>query len=332
MIIGDYPTREDKLFGTLFNGASGRELIRMCADAGIDFTSTYRTSVFHCLGDSFSFEGYCGPKARAYPNLPAIAIGKYIRGEFADQILRLQKEIEEVKPNIIIALGNIPLAVLTGFAGIGKLRGVVQPSLLGHKILPTYPPSSVNKNWLYRVIVVTDLKKALAESQYPEIRLPSRRILRQPTLQELHQYYEEQIAPATEIAVDIETRAKQITMIGFAPSETSACVIPLVNLKAPGFHYWKTEAEEIEVLKLIRKILDHPAEKVLHNGSYDLQYIWPWFRQAMRNWTIDTTLAHHALYPEMQKDLGFLGSIYTNEASWKILRKRSSDVVDKKEE
>ena len=28
-------------------------------------------------------------------------------------------------------------------------------------------------------------------------------------------------------------------------------------------------------------------------------------------------LAHHALQPEMIKDLGFLGSVYTDQRAWK---------------
>ena len=31
-------------------------------------------------------------------------------------------------------------------------------------------------------------------------------------------------------------------------------------------------------------------------------------------------LAHHSLYSELQKGLGFLGSIYTNYPSWKSMR------------
>jgi len=31
-------------------------------------------------------------------------------------------------------------------------------------------------------------------------------------------------------------------------------------------------------------------------------------------------LLHHAMQPEMEKGLGFLGSLYTNEPSWKFMR------------
>jgi hypothetical protein len=35
----------------------------------------------------------------------------------------------------------------------------------------------------------------------------------------------------------------------------------------------------------------------------------------------DTMLAHHAMQPEMEKGLGFLASLYTDEASWKSMGK-----------
>jgi hypothetical protein len=35
----------------------------------------------------------------------------------------------------------------------------------------------------------------------------------------------------------------------------------------------------------------------------------------------DTMIAHHAMYPEMAKSLGFLGSVYTDLPAWKPMRK-----------
>ncbi len=40
--------------------------------------------------------------------------------------------------------------------------------------------------------------------------------------------------------------------------------------------------------------------------------------------TDDTMLLHHALQPEMEKGLSFLGTIYTSEASWKMMRKKDT--------
>jgi len=40
-------------------------------------------------------------------------------------------------------------------------------------------------------------------------------------------------------------------------------------------------------------------------------------------------LAHHALQPESEKGLGFLGSVYTNEPSWKLMRARGKGTIKK---
>jgi hypothetical protein len=42
--------------------------------------------------------------------------------------------------------------------------------------------------------------------------------------------------------------------------------------------------------------------------------------------TADTMLLHHSMYPELPKSLGFLGSIYTNEAAWKLMRRDAEEL------
>ena len=46
----------------------------------------------------------------------------------------------------------------------------------------------------------------------------------------------------------------------------------------------------------------------------------------------DTMLLHHALYPEMLKGLGFLGSIYSDEISWKQMRTKGNNLNLKRDE
>ena len=35
-------------------------------------------------------------------------------------------------------------------------------------------------------------------------------------------------------------------------------------------------------------------------------------------------LKHHAINPELEKGLGFLGSVYSYEPAWKLMRKNDS--------
>jgi hypothetical protein len=51
----------------------------------------------------------------------------------------------------------------------------------------------------------------------------------------------------------------------------------------------------------------------------------------INNMLHDTMLLHHSLFPEMLKGLGFLGSVYTNEQSWKLMSRPKTD-TEKRDE
>jgi hypothetical protein len=81
----------------------------------------------------------------------------------------------------------------------------------------------------------------------------------------------------------------------------------------------------------VREVMESPAIKIAHNGIYDTQYLFK-YDIAARNFTEDTMLLFHSLYPAMPKALGFLGSIYANERAWKAWRVRGSDTHSLKRE
>ena len=88
----------------------------------------------------------------------------------------------------------------------------------------------------------------------------------------------------------------------------------------------------MQAWRLVKEILALPMPKLAQNGLYDLQYLWRPHGIAVKNYAEDTMLLHHALYIELKKDLGYLGSIYTDEAAWKLMRHRAKDMVEKKDE
>ena len=68
------------------------------------------------------------------------------------------------------------------------------------------------------------------------------------------------------------------------------------------------------------------------NFSYDVQYLWR-LGIPVPNWGDDTMIIHHAMQPEMEKGLGFLASIYTDELAWKFMhKKKATDRSGKKED
>ena len=75
-------------------------------------------------------------------------------------------------------------------------------------------------------------------------------------------------------------------------------------------------------MNVIKRICENPSiKKRLQNGVYDIQYLWHTWRIRTMGFDDDSMIMHHVLYSELPKSLGFMGSVYTNEASWKLMRK-----------
>ena len=142
-----------------------------------------------------------------------------------------------------------------------------------------------------------------------------------PGLAEIECFYEDTKAYAQTIAVDSETQSGQITCVGFAMSASQAICIPFVDQGSPQWSYWPTPSDELRAWNFVRAMLDLPQPKIFQNGLYDLGFFVR-YGIKVRNATEDTMLRHHVMYPELQKGLGFLGSVYTSESSWKLLRGR----------
>lgn len=336
-IVGDFPHDQDILTGLPFMSSGGQELTRMLSDAGIKRSDCYLTTVFKTQPPRNDISAYCAKKAevggRSY-TYEKIGTGKYIKPEYLFELDNLRQELEAVQPNVVIALGNVAMWALMQETTIGKLRGVIAESTLvpGLKVLPTYHPASIFKAWANRPIVILDMMKALKESEFPEIIRPQRKIWIKPTLDDIKEFWEKYIKDSRYMTFDIETERKQITCIGFAPNKEQALVVPFVSKLSPGFSYWKTPAEEIAAWNLVKMILTSTVGKIGQNGLYDIQYLLRVNGIPVLKYEHDTMLMMHALYPELQKSLGFLASVFTNEASWKGMHKtktKDKDLVKK---
>lgn len=312
-----------------FVGTSGWELTRMLEDAGIRRSECFLTNVFNLRPNGNNIENLCGPKAEGIPGYPSLTKAKYVRIEYEPELHRLAAELDEVNPNIIVALGNTATWALLGATGISKRRGTISCSthcIAGFKVLPTYHPAAILRQWDLRAVTVLDLAKAARESAFPEIVRPAREVWIEPELEDLETFYEAYIAGCTRLAVDIETAGTQITCIGFAPTEKVSLVVPFTDPRRARGSYWPSRESELAAWAFTRRVLDHPCEKVFQNGLYDISFLWRSYRLRVRNPAHDTMLLHHALQPEAPKALAFLGSVYTNEASWKLMRTRTKTI------
>lgn len=329
-LIGDFPRAEEGK-----RSVDDEELGRMLVNAGIDTTSCIKFHVFNERPAQNDIENFCASKKEvggtAYTH-PPLRTGKYFTPDRLGVLDTLRSRLQDVRPNVAVALGNAAAwALLRVQPSIKKLRGAVHESALvpGLKVIPTFHPTQVLRNWPDRVVAVMDLGKAKDESLFPDIRRPRRMVHVNPTLAEI-MAFAQSCEDASIIAVDVETWQGQLTEVGFALSTDMAFVVPFINHELPTKNYWPTLEEEVAATLAVKRIIESPVPKLFQNGLYDIQYF---LRYGMRprNVLHDTMLLHHSLFPELPKSLGFLGSIYTKEASWKSLRPKHTDEYKKDE-
>lgn len=350
MIVGECPSVSDLKSGIPFSGGMGEELTRMLHEAGFVRAECYLTFLVKekVPGGNMDYL-FARNKTEAKAAGISEVMGKFPRPQILSATAALLREIESVNPNIVITLGEAPLWALTGNSGITKWRGSILPAAAVTparcplpKILPTYSPAKIQVKWDWRFIAVQDLRRALRESAFPELRVPAYDFVVRPSFAVAMGWLDgvlerattpshvrsPETSPATNthgtgqsnaappspqsgrirLACDIETRCGHIACIGFADSPTRAICIPLMDINRPD-GYWPIE-EEIALVLKIREVMTHPnVEIVGQNFLYDAQYLakhWGF----VGNVTHDTMIEHHVAFAGLEKGLHFLSAMY----------------------
>ena len=318
--------------------------------AGIGFTN-----VLNMRPANNDLAAVCGTKSEVGgPNYPYPPLTKnprqlYLRPEYFHHLERLKEDVARLNPNVCCLMGNTACWALLGQTNITALRGTtIWSESFQVKCLPTFHPAVLlyEGQWRQRPVIIADYLKAYKEAQYPELRRPSRKILINPTLEEVAQWVGDTLAyPPNVVTVDVETSGGMIDTCGFSRSPSDALVIPFGphrTRKGAGYvviyperdgkrvnSYWSPE-EEVQVWRHVKRLLDSPIPKAMQNGLYDIQYLMK-VLGIPNNCLHDTMLAWHSLYPELPKSLGFLGSVLTNDVAWKQFRTAKSD-TEKRDE
>lgn len=326
LIVGEAPGAEEVKRGMPFVGASGRELTHILTEAGIDRDRCRLINTTPYRPENNKIDTFFVGKRTAQKLELNEFCGRYLSSEMLEGIGLLEDEIQRCQPNVILALGNTALWALTGVDGIGRWRGsimearIARPDGTPFKVVPTYHPAGVLRQWSWRSIVVADCNRASRESQYPEIRKPPENYITAPTFKAAQDWFTELVNEVmvheTTVSCDIETtKHKWITCIGIGHKDLGVLVVPFCY--ETGENYW-TEAEEYELVATLRFVLTHPNMRVVgQNFLYDMQYIARYWG-FKPNCTFDTMLAHHTAYAGMPKGLDFLSSLYLDwHCNWK---------------
>ncbi len=340
-IVGEAPGEQEERLDRPFVGASGQALRQILAEVGIPPEGCLITNVFnerppanqvgHFFLNKKNFDAAIKdwPKTNApdSPCIPRLGPSQYINPDHVWHLHRLSDELKEFAPNVIIAVGGTALWALTQTTGITKHRGAVAlarlPGITGTKVIPTFHTAAMLRDWSLRPIIIADCMKARKESLSPKFTTVERYIHLDPTVADLYAFYSDYIADCPILSCDIETHPPLglITCIGLAPSANRSLVIPLVDRGNPGYSYWEDPDEEVNALRFLQFVFasSQPYKILGQNFTYDIQYLIKHMIEPT-NYCLDTMLHHHALFPEMPKSLGFMGSVYTNEISWKTMR------------
>ncbi len=337
MLIAEAPGVEESVKLRPLVGPSGHELRRMLSTVGMNLDDCFRTNVFSRQPSGNNLHLYCGDGARPYRHLgPMVSnpVGFMDEGHLPD-LDRLQAEITNCNPHVIVALGNTACWALGLGTGINALRGSVHTFYSAGlnrqvKVVPTYHPAAVLRQWDQRVVALADLEKAHVESHSPSFSFDNTELWLNPTLDDLREFDNLHMSHARICAADIETKRGQITAISFAPTPDISLAIPFW-LEGRNPNYWGSVEAEAEAWSyVIRWMQRSDLTKVFQNGLYDLQYLMHLCNPVAC--TEDTMLLHHSLFSELKKGLGFLGSVYANVPSWKFMRTSKREELLKRDD
>jgi DNA polymerase-1 len=312
IICGESPGKTEDQTGVPFSGASGELLNSLLSRADLSRSDCFVTNVTHVRPPDDKFEWFIKPKPRI---------------EFAQGVVQLKQDIDEIKPNLVIALGSWPLRILTGKIGIDKWRGSILESTLcpPTKVVGTYHPAYVLRMWDFKGVVEFDLRRCAKESLSRDVSRPVRNLLLEPSRADTPWLVDE-LRQAEWLACDIECTETdsgwRLACVGFADRPDRAVVWPC---NEP----WQTQA--------IKELCESETKKVFQNGSFDVTVLAEnGISVPLQTYQWDTMLAHHSLFTEcaggsdelsgrlgkksqaaIKKGLAFQTSIYTTEPFYK---------------
>ena len=310
MMLLECPTYEDTLAGRLFSkpGETGRLL----HEVGINPANCWITSV-----SKFTIPA----NTNRAKKIPFAVRAKNHGVDIAQQLEELQNEINSIQPNVILGLGKSALWGLTGKTDIESYRGSIL-SGMGRKFVPTYNPAHLSwqasdiefTGYWNRQVMAFDMRRAKAQSNFPEIVRPSRTLHVAKNSYDLYEFRDRyRKLGKRRLSVDIEANGTCLPVcIGFAFTKDHGICVPLWNVE--GISTIPT-ADMVQLWIMISEMLIE-NDIVGQNFNYDRDKI-KRLGFVIRKLASDVMLKAHAINPELGKSLAFTTSLYTEEPFYK---------------
>lgn len=286
-----------------FVGGSGNLLRRACRNANIQFDLCNRSNVVKRRPISDDFALFYLDKKRTKPT---------------EELLwwrsLLMAELQQFKPNVVVACGNEPLkALCSGLDGITKWHGsiLISDTVPGLKVIPTLHPAYIMRdNWEWYYILIRQLKRVAVESASPNIiqKETDDEFVINPSFGAVLEFLSFISSSGAPWTLDVETVGSSLRCFGlssYARPRFALCV-PIQRSTGPA---WSV-VEEAGIWRALSETMrDNP---LLENQNilYDLDYMLD-FRCEPGGINFDPMTAMNVAYPEFDKGLDFTNMLYT---------------------
>ena len=307
-LVGEAPSFEEERLLEPFVGPSGHLLNEQLSKVGINRRDCWLTNISKFM---------VMPQAKTGKKIPFRIRAQQAGVNVTEQIDELRQEINQIKPNIIIALGGTALSELSGKKlPITSWRGSIIHAF-GRKCLPTYHPAHILhqdeevKGYWTKFVQEFDLKRAKRESLFPEIVRPQRHLYVAKSFYEVKSFFD-RYHNASNPAIDIEAHKCIPICIGISYSPNEGITIPLWNHSG---YSVLTDSDMVRVWILLANCLAN-SDVVGQNFGYDRDKL----RRlgfSVRSLHSDTMFKAFCINPELPKNLAFNTSIYTEEPYYK---------------
>jgi uracil-DNA glycosylase family 4 len=318
-IVGEAPGYYEDQNGEPFVGPSGSVLNHFLSEAGMDRSECYITNVHKYRPDRNNLK-----------TIPQEAINISIES--------LVKELQGVRPNCILALGNLAAGAVTGkistnvkaLKGISQIRGsILFSSSIGCKVVPALHPASFihdkdsewgetsQSHYSSRYYTQLDFKRAVEESSSPRYDQQKRNITIVRSYVTLYPLLR-QFRGREYVSIDIELFGGVPCSMALSFDGFNAIVIPLRNVPAQDWipirdielvTMWKCidqffkDEKQLKTIGQNFKFDEHKLKTCMGIYPPPLQY--------------DLTFLAHNLHAEFPKSLAFLTSIYSRVPYYK---------------
>ncbi|MFA7663141.1 MAG: uracil-DNA glycosylase family protein, partial [Patescibacteria group bacterium] len=265
--VGEAPGGQEERLGRPFVGPSGQLLDECLQSVGISRKDCYLTNVVKERPPNNDISSFIDI-SKSKPKITEAGQA------YLDSFLA---EVKELKANVIVPLGNVPLWALTGgLKLVTKRHGSILGAIDGRKIIPTIHPAAALREYLFKYYIQHDLRRIRREAEFPEIKLTEYKLLIKPTFEEAMKFLDDIMIPVLKDHIkividgpDLEVLNGEISCVSIG-YEGNTISIPFTDEHGDYF----SPEQEVLVWRMLAELLE--CSYILKTGqnlSFDATFL-----------------------------------------------------------